>query len=408
MNEDFGFSPQLRGTHRLAGRTVLQIMPSLDPADADHAAIDVTGALAEAGARALVAGPPGALVSELQAKGGIWIPFAAHRRNLLALVLNSSRLRSILSRENVELVHARSRPAAWAAWAATRSSKTALVTSMQQTGPGQGLMLQRYNSVMARGDMVIAGSRYAASMIPALYPWAVDRISLIRPGVDFRGLAPAQISAARVQSLRQAWQADPGERIILLAGRPSLWKGHKVLIDAAEIMTTRGIKDIKIILTGEAKGRTAPLREIEQAIARAGMDHIVRWAGPCPDMPAALMAAAAVVVPSLEAESFGRIAVEAQAVGTPAVVSDLGAVPETVLAPPDVEAGRRTGWRVPANDPISLADALIEVLALGASSRDSLAARARKQVEERFSVERMARQTLSAYAALLDRAGQAG
>jgi glycosyltransferase involved in cell wall biosynthesis len=282
----------------------------------------------------------------------------------------------------------------------------ALVTSMQQIAPGNGLLQQRYNSVMARGDIVVAGSRFAASTIPALYPWAIDRISLIRPGVDLRGLAPNAIGPARVQALRQAWQVMPDERIILLAGRPSLWKGHKVLIEAVRLLADQGLKNIKVILTGDMKGKSGPIREIEQAIATAGLGRIMRWAGPCGDMPAALLAAAAVVVPSLEAEAFGRIAVEAQAVGTPAIVSDLGAVPETVLAPPDVEPARRTGWRVPANDPISLAEALAEVLALGASSRDAMAARARKQVEERFSIDRMAKQTLVAYAALLDRSDQ--
>jgi glycosyltransferase involved in cell wall biosynthesis len=408
MNEDFGFSPQWRGAHRLMGRTVVQIMPSLDPADFDRAALDVVGALAEAGARALVAGPAGPLVSELQAKGGVWIPFPASTKNPVAMALNVNRLRQMLQRERVELVHVRSRPAAWVAWAATRSAKTAFVTTMQQIAPGNGLLQQRYNSVMARGDIVMVGSRFAASTIPALYPWAVDRISLIRPGVDFHGLSPSGIGPARVQALRQIWQVAPDERIILLAGRPSLWKGHKVLVEAARLLADQGHKNIKVILTGDTKGKTGPVRDIEQAIVKAGMEKTARWAGPCADMPAALLAAAAVVIPSLEAEAFGRIAVEAQALGTPVIVSDLGAVPETVLAPPDVEPARRTGWRVPANDPISLAEAIAEALALGASSRDALAARARKQVEERFSIDRMARQTLVAYAALLDRSDQMG
>ena len=82
-------------------------------------------------------------------------------------------------------------------------------------------------------------------------------------------------------------------------------------------------------------------------------------------MPAAFLAASVVAVPSTEPEAFGRSAVEAQAMGTPVVVSDLGAVPETVLAPPDVAPEARTGWRVPAGD----ADALAEALQSGAEPR---------------------------------------
>ena len=402
MIEDFGFSLHRRGMHALAGRTILQIVPTLDAGELDHTTIDVAGALAESGARALVASAGGRLVSELQAKGGVWIPFPARSKNPLAMALNVRRLRRLLLEERIDLLHARSRPAAWVAYGATRSTKTPLVTSVQQIAPGLGLLRQRYNSVMARGDIIIAGSRFAAALVPTLYPWAVDRVSLIRPGVEFKSFAPERMDPARVHALRQAWHIAPDERIVLLAARPSLWKGHKILIDATRLLLEAGVRDFKVVLIGDAKGKSQT-REIDQAIAKAQVESIVRRVGACSDMPAALLAAAVVVVPSLEPEAFGRIAIEAQAVGTPVVVSDLGAVPETVLAPPDVEPARRTGWRVPANDPALLATAIEEALSLGASSRDALALRARKQVEERFSIERMARQTLDAYATLLER-----
>ena len=402
MTEDFGFTLHRRGQHALAGRTIVQIVPTLDSGELDHTTIDVAGALAEAGARALVASTGGRLVSELQAKGGVWIPFPAQSKNPLAMAINVRRMRRLLLEERVDLLHARSRPAAWVAYGATRTTKTPLVTSIQQIAPGLGLLRQRYNSVMARGDIVIAGSRFAAALVPTLYPWAVDRVSLIRPGVAFKRFAPDRMDPARVHALRQAWHIAPDERIVLLAARPSLWKGHKILIDATRLLLEGGVRDFKVVLIGDANGRSQT-REIDQAIAKAQVETIVRRVGACADMPAALLAAAVVVVPSLEAEAFGRIAIEAQAVGTPVVVSDLGAVPETVLAPPDVEPARRTGWRVPANDAALLAAAIEEALALGASSRDALALRARKQVEERFSIERMARQTLDAYAALLNR-----
>jgi glycosyltransferase involved in cell wall biosynthesis len=85
------------------------------------------------------------------------------------------------------------------------------------------------------------------------------------------------------------------------------------------------------------------------------------------------------------------------------VVSDLGAVPETVLAPPDVPAGQRTGWRVPPGDAAALATALTEALSLGASARDALARRSRAHVEAHFSLERMVGDTLAVYAELLRR-----
>ncbi len=401
MKEDFGFSLHRRGTHRLAGRTVLQIVSSLDGPHADRAAIEVAGALAEAGARPLVAAPAGALVSELQAKGGVWLPFPSQAKNPLTMLLNGRRLRGVLARERVDLVHARSRPAGWMALGATRASHVPLITSLHHVSPGQSIIRQRYSAVMAKGAVVLAGSKFAAATIASLYPLAAERIVLIRPGVDLRPFTPDTIAAARVQTLRHVWQVAPDERIILLAGRPSIWKGHKVLIEAVGQLIASGLRDIKLVLVGEGRGNAG--RDIEQAIQAARLGDRVRKVGTCADMPAALLAAAVLVVPSIEPEAFGRLVVEAQALGTPVVVSDVGAVPETILAPPDVEASKRTGWRVSPSDPALLAEALREALSLGASSRDALALRARKQAADRFAVERMARETLDAYADAIER-----
>lgn len=112
-------------------------------------------------------------------------------------------------------------------------------------------------------------------------------------------------------------------------------------------MRDRGVTDVVIVLAGDPQGRVAYERELDALIAARGLQGIVHRVGHCADMPAAFRAASVVAVPSVEPEAFGRSAVEAQALGTPVVVSDLGAVPETVLAPPEVPAAQRTGWRVP-------------------------------------------------------------
>ena len=401
MADDFGFSLHRRGSHRLAGRTILQVVPGLDTPESDRAAIDVAAALAEAGARPLVAAPPGRLVSELQAKGGVWIDFPTRSKNPLSMMLNARRLRGLMAREAVDLVHARSRPAGWVTYAATRSRKVPMVTSLQQISPGQSIVKQHYNAVMARGDTVIAGSKFAAATIMSLYPGAAGHIVLIRPGVDLKPYSPDTIDPWRVHALRNAWKVTPDERIVLLVARPSIWKGHKVLLEAIKLLRDAGTLGLTIVFIGDPRGGAG--REVDLAIKASGLAPIVRKVSSCADMPAALLAASIVVVPSIEAEAFGRVAVEAQAVGTPVVVSDLGALPETVLAPPDIDAARRTGWRVSPSDPTLLAKAIGEALALGASSRDALAVRARRQVEDRYSIERMARETLEAYANVLDR-----
>ena len=143
----------------IAGRTAIVCASSKGLAYACAAA------LADAGARPLVAAPPGRLVSELQAKGGVWLDFPTRSRNPLTMLLLSRRLHKLIGQEQVDLVHARSRRAGWMAYGAVRQAKVPLVTSLSQISPGQSIVRQRYTSVMAKGDTVITGSKFAAATI---------------------------------------------------------------------------------------------------------------------------------------------------------------------------------------------------------------------------------------------------
>jgi glycosyltransferase involved in cell wall biosynthesis len=389
--------------HPLAGCTILQIIPELQSGGAERATIDIAAALAAVGARALVASYGGRMVSELQAKGGVWRPFPAKTKNPLAMLLNQRHLADLIREEDVALVHARSRAPAWVAYGATRRTHTPFMTTFHGIYSGTSSFKQKYNSIMAKGDLMIANSAFTCRRIAELYPASAAKIRVIPRGVDLRDFNPHMVDPARVMALRQAWGIAPGQRIVLLAARLSPWKGQMIFIEAARQLIGAGMSEIKFILAGDGRSRDSYVKELDAAIARAGLSGIIKRTGHCADMPAAMLAAALVAVPSTRPEAFGRVAAEAQAMGTPVIVSDLGALPEVVLAPPEVAAEVRTGWRTAPDDPQALAKAMIEALALGAAARDDLGARARSHVLDRFSVARMQSETLDAYAELLAR-----
>ena len=386
----------------LEGRTILQIVPELDAGGAERTTIDIAAALVDSGARALVASAGGRLVSELQARGGLWIPFPAKTKNPLQMALNVVKLRRLMLAERVDLVHARSRAPAWVALGATRGGKIPFVTTYHGAYAGRSKFKIGYNSVMARGDVVIANSRFTERRICELHPFAAGRINVIHRGTDPEKFSPQAVDAGRVRKLREDWGVAPEDRIILLAARLTGWKGQRVLIDAAEILMKSGMPGCKFILAGDPQGRTGYMSELEAAIAKAGLGDVVKLVGHCPDMPAAFMTAAVVTVCSTDPEAFGRVATEAQLFGKPVVVSDLGAAPETVLSPPDVPEPQRTGWKTPPGDAAALAGALAHVLGLGANELDQLAVRARRHVERNFSLARMCAQTLHIYSSLLN------
>ncbi len=385
----------------LAGRTILQIIPHIDAGGAERTTIDIAAALVRAGARALVASQGGRLAGELQAVGGIAIPFPAASKNPLAMLFNTRRLARLIIDERVDIVHARSRAPAWVALGACRIANRPFITTFHGAYSGRSTLKLRYNSVMARGDVVIANSHFTADLIARHYPQARQRIRVIHRGADMLQFSPAAVDPARVARLREVWSVAAHERVVLLAARLTGWKGQKVLIEAARLLKEKGLEGVRFVLAGDAQGRNSYLRELDALIDKGGLAGIVIRVGHCVDMPAALLAASVVAVPSTEPEAFGRSAVEAQAMGALVVVSDLGAVAETVLAPPQSSPEARTGWRVPAGDAAALAEAIKTALDLGASARDALARRARAHVTGLFSLEQMTEETLDAYLAAL-------
>jgi glycosyltransferase involved in cell wall biosynthesis len=386
----------------LAGRTVLQIVPDLQSGGAERAAIDMAEAISQAGGRCLVASRGGRMVSELQSKGGVWLPFPAATKNPIAMALNSVQLARIIRDEGVDIVHARSRAPAWVAYFATRQTGAKFITTYHSAYYGASPIKLRYNAIMASGDIVIAISEFAAERIRKLHPEAADRVVVIPRGADLRAFSPAAVSPARVQRLRAAWGVAPHERVVLLPARLASRKGHAVTIDAARRLAAEGHDDIRILFVGDPHSDSFR-RALEAQIARAGVAGFVRSVGHCDDMPAAYLAAAVIVAPSTEPEAFGRVAIEAQAMGAPVVVSDIGAAPEIVRAPPQTPRHQATGWRVPPGDPAKLAEAIGEALAMRASERDDMMLRARENVQARFSVEQMQHATLDVYRRLLRR-----
>lgn len=390
----------------LSGRTILQIIPDLNAGGAERTTIDIAEGLTQAGARALVATEGGRLVGELQAKGGIWVPFPAATKNPIAMASNVGKLVQLIRQENVDLVHARSRAPAWVAFAATRVTKKGFVTTYHGAYNGKSAPKILYNSVMARGDVVIANSMFTAELIQKVHRIDPVRLRVIHRGTNFESFSSEMVGPDRVERVRRSWLATPDERIVLLAARLTPWKGQKVLIRAAALLRARGYQDVVFVLAGDPQGRETYVEELDKLIASENLGSVVRRVGHVTDMPAALMASTLVTVPSTEPEAFGRVAVEAQAMGVPVVVSDLGAVPETVLAPPQVKPELRTGWRVPPDEPEALADAIAHALDLKPSARDALARRARRHVEAQFSLDHMVSETLDCYQALLE--GQIG
>ena len=383
--------------------TILQIVPRLDTGGAELSTVEIAEALIRAGGRALVLTEPGGrLTARVTAAGGEVIPFPAATKNPIGMLFNADRMGRLIRAESVDLVHARSRAPAWSALLAARRAHVPFVTTYHGAYREDNAAKRFYNGVMARGDLVIANSSYTADLIAARYATPRQRIRVIHRGVDIDTFDPARIAAGRVAALRAHWGVTQSTRVVLHMARLTAWKGHRLLIEAAaRLKAANKLGGAVLVLAGDAQGRDAYVEELHTQVTDAELGASVRFVGHVEDAAAAFLAAHVSVVASTAPEAFGRAAIEAAAMGCPVIATAIGAPPETVLAQPAVTDGAATGWLVPPNDAVSLAERLALALALPAEERRAMGGRGRAHVLAHFTVGAMQRRTLAVYDGLL-------
>ncbi len=381
--------------------TILQVVPRLQTGGSETAAVEITEALIRAGAAALVATEGGRMAAAIIRAGGEIVDLPVASKNPLTILANTIRLAKLIESRNVALVHARSRAPAWSALVAARRTGRPFVTTYHGAYVAKGPLKAAYNSVMARGDRVIANSRYTESHVNSLPNMVPERVRLIYRGVDGSIFDPQVVPPGPVQRLKERWGVGQGTKIVLHAARLTGIKGQRDTIEAATRLKREGaLDDAVIVLAGDAPGKETYRQELVQLIARHGLGDTVRLVGHCSDMAVAFLAAHVTLIPSLAAETFGRTSAEAQAMGCPVIVSDLGGLPETIIGENDDPQGF-TGWLVPPGDVDALADRVRHALALSPAERAEIGARAQAHVNAKFELEQMQRQTLSVYDELL-------
>jgi len=377
-----------------AAPVILQIVPTLDTGGAERTTIDIARALKEAGWTALVATRGGRMAHELAEAGGELIRMRAASKSPQVIWANVGELVRLIRERNIALVHARSRAPAWSALLATRRCGIPFVTTYHGIYQAKNPLKRWYNSVMARGDVVIANSQWTAEHVTRTY--APKRLVTIPRGIDLDYFDPESVARERVAALRARWHIREGERVVLLPGRLSRWKGQLVLLAALDRLqkSNRLPHGVRVIIAGDAQRRDTYREELKDTVVRYELHGVASIEDHIEDMAAAYCAADIVVSASTDPEAFGRVPPEAAAMGKPVIATDHGGARETVL---DGESGLLV---IPGNVTM-LSDALAQLLAKARVELSMMGAKGRAHIIENFSLERMCADTLAVYRELL-------
>jgi len=377
---------------------VLQVIPKLGYGGAETGCYDIAHYLAEKEFGSFIVTAGGELLKFVKKEKVKIFRLPVHSKNPIVIIFNALILSLIIIFFKINIIHARSRAPAWACYLASLLTNRVFVTTFHGTYNFKNKIKKFYNSVMLRAKLTIAGSNFIFSHINENYAEYLNKEKKLR--VIFRGINidyynQKNISILKQEKLKQEWGLISNKFTILLPGRLTYWKGQEKFIESLNILIEDySFTNFQAIMLGSDQGRKVYSKKLINLIERYSLNKKVKFIKHCNEMPLAYSLADVVVSASIEPEAFGRVAVEAQAMGKPIIASNLGGSKETVL-------NKKSGFLYKHDDPRDLAKSLNTVIQLSQDKLKSMGNEGRKNITKKYDVETMCDSNLKEYIKLL-------
>ena len=378
---------------------VLQVIPKLGFGGAETGCYDLAHYLYEQDCKSYIATSGGDLLKYVDKKKVKIIKLPVHSKNPILILLNSIILTLIILFLNINIVHARSRAPAWSCLIATKLTFRKLVTTFHGTYNFSSNFKKFYNSVMVRSDLLIAGSNFIFSHINENYLKYLNskkKFLVIFRGINTEYFDQEKLKKNSVSKLKTLWQIDDNSKVILLPGRLTSWKGQELFIEAInKFKKLNADVDFTAVILGNDQGRTVYKKKLERLVEQYNLTNDFRFIGKCEYMPAAYMLADIVISSSIEPEAFGRVSVEAQSMKKPIIASNIGGSNETII-------DNKTGILFESGNAESLSKKINEIINLDTLTLELMGKEGRKNVINRFNIEKMCLNTYSEYKKLFN------
>lgn len=379
-------------------KRILQIIPSMEIGGAERTVLEITAFLKNTNYTSLVLTSGGKLIKDLEKLNIEVVRYPIDKKNPLLIIKNIIELKKLFIEKNIDLIHVRSRAPAWSAIFAARSLKIPIVTTWHGHVSNSSWFKKKYNSIMHKGNALIANSNYTAENINKIYKIDKDKIDIIPRGVNTENFKASNFSDEEKINIKKEWKVfDQNKIILLLPARLTRWKGHEVVIKAIGLLKKEEFfKNIICLFAGNQKGSERYIQNLKETIASLSLDDKIKLIGQVENMPLAYQVSNIILSPSIQPEPFGRIPIEAQASGKIIISSNAGAVKETIKSGQD-----STGFKVKPNNSEELAHQIKLVIKMKDEDLQEIKKRAILNVKNNFSLETMCKKTLEVYNRLL-------
>jgi L-malate glycosyltransferase len=377
-------------TSRVSGgeRWLLDLLASL-PADVSPLVVCPTGPLADA---VIALGIPVTSVAEADASLRLHPWHSA--RGIAHILAAGIAIRRLARDAGADLIHANSIRAGLMAAVSTRLGGPPVIVSIQDCLPRTRFANLVRNILRSEAAVVIANSHYTAANF-AGSKRSTTPVTIYNP-VDLTRFNPQLISRSEARARLRLRDSTP---VLGVIAQITPWKGQDDAIRCAALLGDTW-PDLRLLLVGEAKFNSRATRyangayamSLRQMVGELKLDDRVDFLGEREDIPQILRALDVLLVPSWE-EPFGRTVIEAMAMETPVVATDVGGPAEVITDGVD-------GLLLPPREPQRWARVIGEMLA-DPERRAQIGRCGRRTVTLSFSREAHVARVLETYQGLL-------
>ncbi|HJD63749.1 MAG TPA: glycosyltransferase family 4 protein [Rickettsia endosymbiont of Sericostoma sp.] len=372
--------------------TILQVVPALFSGGVERGTIEVAKMLKKADYNVIVVSSGGSLVEELAVADIPHISMNSATKNPFSIWKNARILSEIIKEYAVDIVHARSRAPAWSCYMAAKATNTKFLTTFHGIYNISNLFKHFYNSVMIKGERVIAVSNFVKQHILANYKILENQITVIRRGVDYRYFDPKNVTEEKLLKYKKKYSISNSTPIILLPSRFSSWKGHLTLVEALGKLKHL---DFYCLMVGDLSKHPNFTDRVKSLINVLKLQSKIQIFGNEIDMLSLYGVSDIVLSTSIEPEAFGRTITEGQSMEKLVIATNIGGAIETI-------SNTKTGFHVNPNDPIDLAEKIEHCLSiLKTNEGKKIQQAARKSVIDNSSLDLMLSKTLNLYKEML-------
>ncbi|MDA9707829.1 glycosyltransferase family 4 protein [Alphaproteobacteria bacterium] len=370
--------------------SVMQVLPHLNSGGLVSGAVEISKELVNSGFKSIVVSSGGYKENEIIRNNSILEVLPVHSKNIFTIFNNKKKLIDLAIKYNIHLIHARSRAPAWSAYFAAKELNLPFVTTFHGTYGTENFFKKKYNSIMLKGNAIIAISKFIKKHIQGEYG-ITENIYVIPRGVNTNIFSPNKVSSARLINAAKKISIEGNDQIILLPGRLTNWKGHKLAIKAISRLKA---KNFKLVFIGDLQGRIKYRNELINLATTLNIANKVIFINHTRDLPSYLMLSDLVLSCSTKPEAFGRTVLEAQAMGKPVIAFNHGGSVELIN-------DNENGTLCKVADIDDLAANIEKVLQLSIYKRKVLSKKSISNVNKKYLTKFMCKKTLNLYIKLI-------